>query len=101
MKEKMDKNLDKDMLAIMNGVDKLVGKQNRVGYEKLKNFCEYEILDKQKDYLILLIDCQKPNTLAETLFYISVYKYCPYCGKETRRKKLPNNPALTSTTTSI
>ena len=70
MKEKMDKNLDKDMLAIMNGIDKLVGKQNRVGNMKEKDIKKF-IKDREKIYTDGVY-----RASGQELAWMIVYDFC-------------------------
>lgn len=53
--------------------------------------CVWEILSKNGDsFYIILADCQKPHTMADSLFATTIYKYCPHCGRKLKSKLSSN-----------
>lgn|SRR5574343_651455 len=108
--EQLKKDFEREFLEDDLGNNfAFTNKDNKVliNYEELwnwitKNFCPvepevsqencvWEILSKNGDsFYIILADCQKPHTMADSLFATTIYKYCPHCGRKLKSKLSSN-----------
>lgn len=83
-----------DTQWLIQNIDKAINSTKQAGQvepEVSQENCVWEILSKNGDsFYIILADCQKPHTMADSLFATTIYKYCPHCGRKLKSKLSSN-----------